>query len=148
MTFGAATLQQELEQWKTTRPDVASVSLVLTDSMLTALPPRANYQAGQGTPLHISATRTGEGLSIEATTYGLHEQQGTRYRAVVADTLAATTYESADSLATDTLAVSERKERRGRPPATTAALAIAAIGGAIAAFGIDRVLQRIFDDRT
>ena len=143
MTFGAATLQQEMEQWKTTRPDVASVSLVLTDSMLTALPPQANYQAGQGTPLHISATRTGEGLSIEATTYGLHEQQGTRYRAVVADTLTATAFDHTEAAATDTVAVSERKERRGRPPADIAAIAIAAIGGAIAAFGIDRVLQRI-----
>ena len=143
MTFGAATLQQEMEQWKTTRPDVASVSLVLTDSMLTALPPQANYQAGQGTPLHISATRTGEGLSIEATTYGLHEQQGTRYRAVVADTLTATAFDHTEAAATDTVAVSERKERRGRPPADIAAIAIAAIGCAIAAFGIDRVLQRI-----
>lgn len=143
MTFGAATLQQEMEQWKTTRPDVATISLVLTDSMLTALPPRANYQAGQGTPLHISATRTGEGLSIEATTYGLHEQQGTRYRTVVADTLTATAFDHTEAAATDTVAVSERKERRGRPPADIAAIAIAAIGGAIAAFGIDRVLQRI-----
>ena len=122
---------------------MASVSLVLTDSMLTALPPRANYQAGQGTPLHISATRTGEGLSIEATTYGLHEQQGTRYRTVVADTLTEGSIERLEAAATDTVAVSERKERRGRPPADIAAIAIAAIGGAIAAFGIDRVLQRI-----
>lgn len=122
---------------------MASVSLVLTDSMLTALPPRANYQAGQGTPLHISATRTGEGVSIEATTYGLHEQQGTRYRTVVADTLTATAFDHTEAAATDTVAVSERKERRGRPPADIAAIAIAAIGGAIAAFGIDRVLQRI-----
>ena len=117
MTFGAATLQQEMEQWRTTRPDVASVSLVLTDSMLTALPPRANYQAGQGSPLHISATRTGEGISIEATSYGMHEQLGTRYRTVVADTMAATTFDHTEAAATDTLAVSERKERRGRPPA-------------------------------
>ena len=143
MTFGAATLQQEMEQWKTTRPDVASIKLVLTDSMLTALPPLANYQAGQGTPLHISATRTGEGLSIEATTYGLHEQLGTRYRTVVADTLTEGSFERLEAAATDTVAVSERKERRGRPPADIAAIAIAAIGGAIAAFGIDRVLQRI-----
>lgn len=143
MTFGAATLQQEMEQWKTTRPDVASVSLVLTDSMLRALPPQANYQAGQGTPLHISATRTGEGLSIEATTYGLHETKGARLRAVVADTLTEGSIERLEAAATDTVAVSERKERRGRPPADIAAIAIAAIGGAIAAFGIDRVLQRI-----
>lgn len=117
MTFGAATLQQEMEQWKTTRPDVASVSLVLTDSMLLSLPPRANYQAGQGTPLHVTATRTGEGLRIEAMTYGLHETECARLRTVAADTLAATTYESAEAATTDTVAVSERKERRGRPPA-------------------------------
>lgn len=117
MAFGAATLQQEWEQWKTAQPNVERVSLVLTDSMLRALPTQANYQAGEGTPLHISATRTGEGLSIEATTYGVHEQLGTRYRTVVADSMAATTFDSTEAAATDTLAVSERKERRGRPPA-------------------------------
>ena len=147
MTFGAATLQQEMEQWRTTRPDVATISLVLTDSMMTALPPRANYQAGQGSPLHISATRTGEGISIEATSYGMHEQLGTRYRTVVADTMAATTFDSTEAAATDTLAVSERKERRRKPPASVPILC-AAIAGAIAAFAIDRTIHRLFIDRT
>ena len=117
MTFGAATLQQEVEQWRTTQPDIASVSLVLTDSMLLSLPPRANYQAGEGTPLQVSATRTGEGLRIEATTYGLGEQRGARFRVVAADTLAASTYDSSEIATNDTAAVSERRERRARPPA-------------------------------
>lgn len=143
MTFGAATLQQEVEQWRTTQPDIASVSLVLTDSMLLSLPPRANYQAGEGTPLHVTATRTDEGLSIEATTYGLGEQSGARFRVVAADSASATTIARSEATTADTLDVRQSKERRGKPPAATVALAIAAISGAIAAFAVDRALQRI-----
>lgn len=141
-SFGAATLQQEWEQWKTAQPNVERVSLVLTDSMLLTLPTQANYQAGEGTPLHLSATRTGEGVRIEATTYGVHEQLGTRYRTVVADSMTDMTLDVLDAIATDTLAVRQTKERKTRSPAKWA-LALAAVGGAVAAFGIDRLLQRL-----
>ena len=59
--------------------------------------------------------------------------------------LADTTVVKAEATVTDTLTMrEERKERKGRPPAGTIALALAVIVGAIAAFGIDRAIDRLF----